>query len=360
MIKVSRSRVFGWVVLGLLGAAFVQSCSSSVVGDSPVGNATGGSPRPDSGDAVVDVATPDDGGAGGESPYNPLCGVVDCVPDRPDACPSSDAGSPGTSGTGTGGSGGSAGTASDGGSGAGGAPGEAGKGSGGAPNDGGMGGEGGQAASGGIAGEAGTSGTGAVSGTGGTGSTTIVNSCQVRPKNGDPRAQCVPAGIGAADAPCLSGSDCAPGLACVREGEAGQCRPYCCESTSCPERTHCFERSLFGVTPELEVPVCVPSVDCGLAEPFPCPEGTTCSCPDGLACMVVGTDRTTTCAEPGQGQEGWACPCDWGHVCSQVTNRCVKLCQTADPEMACEETGMCQASAELPPGWGVCVGMPRP
>ena len=63
--------------------------------------------------------------------------------------------------------------------------------------------------------------------------------------------------------------------------------------------------------------------------------------------------------KPGAGREGQSCPCDWGHVCSQVTNRCVKLCQTAAPEAVCT-TGMCQVSAELPPGWGVCVGSPRP
>jgi hypothetical protein len=74
--------------------------------------------------------------------------------------------------------------------------------------------------------------------------------------------------------------------------------------------------------------------------------------------MVVA-DRTTTCLEPGNGYEGQACPCAWGHVCSQVTNRCVKLCEIAAPEKRCA-TGMCQVAPELPAGWGVCVGTPRP
>jgi hypothetical protein len=363
MKRISPSRVFGWCVFGLVGAALVQSCGASADGEAPKeSGGTGAAPPLDSGDAVVDVTTPDAGGAGGESPYSPLCGVVECVPDDPNACPPSNAGSPGNAGAGTG-TGGTGGTANAGATGEGGAPGEAGRGAGGAPNDGGMGGEGGQGASGnagGRAGEAGTSGTGAASGAGGSGSEPIENSCQVRSKNGDPRAQCVPAGPGAADDPCLSGSDCAPGLACVREGGAGQCRPYCCNPSSCPDRTHCFERVLFGVTPDLPVPVCVPSVDCGLAEPYPCPDDATCSCPAGLACMVVG-DGATTCAEPGEGREGYGtCPCAWDHVCSQVTNKCLKLCQTAAPEVDCVETGMCQASVELPPGWGVCVGTPRP
>ena len=352
MKKFSRSRVFGWLVFGLLGAALVQSCGASSEKAIPSeSGGTGNVVLPDSGDAKIDVALPENGGAGGESTHNPLCGVVDCVPDRANACPPTNAGTGGSAGRSSGGAPGEGGrgTGASGGEGAGSPPG-------GGVGDGGVGGEGGHGASGNAGGRAGEGS----SGTSGSGTTEpVVNSCQVRPKNGAPLAQCVPAGPGAADAPCLRGSDCAPGLACVQEGDAGQCRPYCCDPESCPERTHCFERALFGVTPSLEVPVCVPSVDCGLAEPYPCPEGATCSCPEGLACMVIGADRTTTCVEPGRGREGQDCPCDWGYVCSQVTSTCVTLCQTAAPEASCA-TGMCQASAELPPGWGVCVGMPRP
>jgi hypothetical protein len=348
MRTVSRSRVFGWTALGLLGAALAQSCGAS--GDprrSGDQSGTGGAPRPDSGDDVI-IERPDPGGAGGESPYNPKCGVIDCVPDQANACAPTTGGTTGDGGPGSGG------TTGESGRGMGGAA-DGGRSSGGAPSDGGLGGEGGQGASGnagGLARSAGVSGRGGTSETG-----PIENSCQVRPKQGLPRAQCVPAGPGGADAPCLTGSDCAAGLACVEEGDAGQCRPYCCEAGSCPERTHCFERNLFGLTQTLEVPVCVPAVDCNLAEP-PCPNGGTCTCPPGLACMVVGTDRTTTCVEPGRGREAQDCPCDWGFVCSQATNRCIKLCQTASPEVCA--AGMCQASAELPPGWGVCVGVPRP
>jgi hypothetical protein len=347
MKKISLSRVFGWTSCGLLVAIVVQACAASEAeGPSSASGGTGNVGPPDSGDATIDVTPPDNGGAGGESPYNPLCGVVSCVPDHVNACP------PTTAGSSAGGSA-SGGTTGDGGRSAGGAPDGAGSPAGGASGEGGSGGEGGDDNAGGRAGE-GSSGT-----SGGPGTGPIVNSCQVRPKNAAPLAQCLPAGTGAADAPCLRADDCAPGLACVEEGESGQCRPYCCVADSCPDRTHCFERTLFGVTPSLEVPVCVPSVDCGLAEPFPCPPSTTCSCPEGLACMVIGEDRTTTCVPPGRGYEGQACPCYWDHVCSHVTNRCVKLCQTTAPEASCA-TGMCQASAELPPGWGVCVGMLRP
>jgi hypothetical protein len=103
------------------------------------------------------------------------------------------------------------------------------------------------------------------------------------------------------------------------------------------------------------VPVCVPAVDCSLAEPFPCPTGVNCSCPDGEACMVVRDDGTTTCVKPGSGSAGEPCPCASGHICSQATNQCVKLCQTAAMPSECG-SGRCQASAELPTGFGVCVG----
>jgi hypothetical protein len=355
MKRFSRSRVFGWTLCGLLVTVLVQSCGASEA-ELPAGGAggTGGTDPADSGDATIDVVPPDNGGAGGESPYNPLCGIVSCVPDDESACPPTSGGSSGNAGSSASGGTATGGTTGDGGRGSAGAPDGAGRAAGGA-SDGGEGGEGGEGNAGGRAGD-GTSGT---SGRGGGGSVPVVNSCQVRPKNAQPLAQCLPAGTGTADAPCLSSDDCAPGLACVEEGDAGQCRPYCCVADRCPDRTHCFERTLFGVTPSLEVPVCVPAVDCGLAEPFPCPEGATCSCPDGLACMVIGIDRTTTCVPPGRGYEGQDCPCQWGYVCSQVTNQCVKLCQTTAPEASCS-TGMCQASAELPSGWGVCIGTARP
>lgn len=72
--------------------------------------------------------------------------------------------------------------------------------------------------------------------------------------------------------------------------------------------------------------------------------------------MVVRDDGTTTCLKPSSGELGEACPCAWGHVCSQATHKCVKLCQTAARDSGCG-TGLCQASTELPTGWGVCVGL---
>jgi hypothetical protein len=171
----------------------------------------------------------------------------------------------------------------------------------------------------------------------------------------------MPSGPGTVDSPCLSGADCRPGLACVGK-VAGRCRPYCCDHTACRshEDTHCVEEPLLGVPGSGDqarmVPVCVPAVDCSLGEDYPCGDGSPCTCPDDTACMVVSEDGKTSCVVPGRGAAGEACPCRWGHVCSQVTNECVKLCQTAAPGDDCG-SGRCQATPALPVGWGVCVGL---
>ena len=116
-----------------------------------------------------------------------------------------------------------------------------------------------------------------------------------------------------------------------------------------------------GAKAKLEVPVCMPVVNCSLSEP-PCAEGATCSCPVGSACVVVGADRTTSCVKTstlppeGQGEAGMECPCAWGYVCSQATHACVKLCQVMAPATDCEGA-RCQPSNALPDGWGTCVGV---
>jgi hypothetical protein len=192
-----------------------------------------------------------------------------------------------------------------------------------------------------------------------------VVSCQVTSDHGEPKAKCLPAGTFEVKEPCFSTHDCAPGLACVVEGAAAVCLRYCCDgdmpvgtmnTMDCEPGSYCAFRSL-SVEDEndsIEVPVCAPAKDCGLNEPFPCPEGSTCSCEPGTACMVVRSDGTTTCATPGLGELGDDCPCAWGYVCSQASQTCVQLCETERAEYYCGNE-KCQASAELPEAWGVCV-----
>jgi hypothetical protein len=408
---IRSSRVVSCALLGLLGALVAQACSSSAA---PAGSGGSGAFTGDSGtdlgDGSQELQPNGEGGNAGALPYNALCGVhgpADCVPDDARACSGYDPGGAGGGGPGGepgagagGAEGGAAGAAGH----AAGEGGHAGVGTSGAPasgasaggaanaGEGGQGGaragassagEGGQAGdepgssgAGGAAGEGGAHVTpeggksgessagsaGSMSGGGGMPGTGTASeyACRVVPSPGRVQAQCEPAGEGGVDAPCFSSGDCAPGLACSGDSGAGQCRRFCCAGDSaCRSGTHCAERPLLGAVTRPLVPVCVPAVDCSLTEPFPCPDGVQCSCPDGEACMVVRDDGTTTCLRPGSGKAGEACPFTAGHVCSQATNQCVELCQTAASPSDCGE-GRCQASAELPTGFGVCVGLSSP
>jgi len=218
-------------------------------------------------------------------------------------------------------------------------------------------------AEGGASGQPSIAGSGGMSGGGGAPGTGPMSeyACRAVPSpGGGIQSQCEPAGQGGVDAPCFTSADCAPGLACTGDSGAGQCRRFCCAGDGeCRRGTHCAERSLLGAVARPVVPVCVPAVDCSLTEPFPCPDGVKCSCPEGEACMVVRNDGTTTCMRPGAGTAGDACPCASGHICSQATHQCVRLCQTAATPSECG-SGRCQASAELPAGFGVCVGLTQP
>lgn len=295
---------------------------------------------------------------------NPLCGVITCVPDLPDSCgrfrppvgPTTDAGVGGDAAiigqagaNGEGGFGGdSAGPVVSSGAGEGGASGAA---------DRGTTGAGGEA---GVSGAAGASGVVPV---------TPAYGCQVQRTASAPRvpfSACALAGSGAENAPCLTSSDCQAGLGCVGDQNAGLCQKFCCQDADdCEHGSYCADRTLRDalvndtrVTSDarvpLSVPVCVHAENCDLSATYPCPKGSECACGSGTACLVVRSDGTTTCAVPGRGKVGEACPCAWGHVCSAATDQCLELCNTQDSS-ACG-TGKCQSASELPNGWGVCVG----
>lgn len=178
-----------------------------------------------------------------------------------------------------------------------------------------------------------------------------------------PRPECRPAGSLDVDAPCDTSGDCAAGLACVGSEQGGQCKPYCCGGSEvCAARSYCAERPLresLSLGKEVRVPVCVTADRCDLTQPYPCPPDVRskgeCTCTDSqTACAVVRADGTTSCVEPGEGMAGEECPCAWGHICSRATGTCLKLCSTV-AEDTCS-TGKCQASANLPLNFGVCVG----
>jgi hypothetical protein len=271
----------------------------------------------------ADVGTGETLAAAGAAPVSALCGVVDCNPDDETACadyenPVLDAGTGGTDA-------GDAGADGD---------------------------------------NLGEAGSGAEQGArlpsldaAPSGDSTLIYGCQVVRHDERPLARCELSGTGQADDPCVSTGDCAPGLACVGDESVARCRPFCCAGDSdCETGTHCALRTLreasAGDSP-LSIPVCVPADYCNLAEPYPC-ESPECTCSGGTACMVVRDDGTTSCIEPGSSTSGEKCPCASGHICSQATQTCLKLCMTNSNQDECG-SGYCQA-ASLPENWGVCVG----
>ena len=188
-------------------------------------------------------------------------------------------------------------------------------------------------------------------------------SCRIQGGDAGRRAVCGKAGNGANGAPCVSSADCAAGHACTSDDGVAQCRALCCNgSETCESGRYCAERPLQEETEEagdgLMVPVCVLADDCNLADPYPCPPTGTCKCPPETACTVVRADGTTSCVKPGKGMAGDACPCAYGHLCNQAIGKCMKLCSTAAGSAQTDcRGGRCQTgNANLPEGWGVCVG----
>ena len=343
-VDMMRQRLALILIAGCIPLVASTHCGSS---DRPGGNGAGagGSSATSGGDVVLPLGGSAGEASGSGSPLNPLCGGFleqDCSPDdeRALACTGVELGTGGT-----GGSGGTTGGGPGGGEG-----GESRGGMAGEFNEGGASGEGGAPASGGIPIDGGPD----VSVPGDPGVPTGGIACQVRAGEEGPLRVCATAGSGVADDPCTSAADCSAGFACIGEGEAGLCRRYCCEGAerSCEAGRFCAERKQFGS--DLVIPVCARADNCSLSQPYPCAGEDQCQCAEGTACMVVRGDGTTTCVVPGAGTAGEACPCGWGHVCSQASGTCLKLCETVSTEDQCNG-GVCQAAANLPANWGVCI-----
>ena len=194
-------------------------------------------------------------------------------------------------------------------------------------------------------------------------------SCRVTASSGERTTVCGAAGSGTDSDPCVTSSDCSPGLACVGDANTGVCHPYCCRlPDACAEGTYCGvmasrDELLSSPDEPFLVPVCVPGNDCDL---LPSLDGTN-GCADGRICTVVRGDGTTACLLPGTAVEGESCgssdipgysPCAEGFVCSKATNTCLALCRVTDPN-TCGD-GVCQGGTRgMPDPYGVCVGVRR-
>ncbi len=172
---------------------------------------------------------------------------------------------------------------------------------------------------------------------------------------------CGTVGVGERGAPCFDSADCSAGLGCVGDTDTGSCQPICCSGTvaTCGSDEFCGARPLVGVQGAL-VPVCVPTENCPLSDPFPCPEGRSCACTGDRACVVVRADGQTACAVPGKGTTGAPCngnepgECAHGYVCSSAAG-CIQLCSPLASDNGCQDGQTCQTPADFPVDLGVCV-----
>lgn len=216
----------------------------------------------------------------------------------------------------------------------------------------------------GASGEGGSAGAsnenlGGAAGSGGVVQDKDLWACHLSGTPGEPVRVCAEAGSGELDAPCLSPANCAPGLTCVGEGPSGLCRPYCCQGDrACDAGTYCAPRRVVGASEALMAPVCVRADQCKLSEEYPCPEGATCQCATGTACVPVRADGTTSCVVPGKKKKGEACDgpfsCSYGHVCSSSLG-CLELCSTVSARSQCSEGEFCQALSGFPDDVGLCI-----
>lgn len=312
---------------------------------------------------MPDTSTPLSG-EGGATTLNPLCGIDSCNPDDQESCANyvPSGGAPqlqlahlgGAGGSGAAGLPGSSGQAS----GAGGSGDEVGEseaGAGGLASRGAAGaGEGAAAPTGGL----GPVGANAGGSAGAQGESPAY-ACRVATWRGEPQAACAASGRGDRGDPCFSSRECVAGLGCVNDGVLGRCRPFCCggeNSCNAFAGSFCAERELLEEpvsVRSLRVPVCIPAENCDLNQ-APCDSPGECECPPESACQVVRPDGTTACAPQGRGTSGLPCPCRYGYVCSRAANTCLALCRTRGDAggVPCK---LCQGSAELPDGWGVCI-----
>jgi hypothetical protein len=178
---------------------------------------------------------------------------------------------------------------------------------------------------------------------------------------------------------CVATTDCVAGSTCVADPLAPVCRRYCCDGpNSCPAGTYCTTRNTHVTTTQngnyeagATVPVCLPADNCNLSEPYPCPADQKCLCTSDEACMIVRAGGLTSCVPPPKSNapqcrsDTGVSLCSPGYVCALTISKCLKLCKLGTnkavdggDQSGCSAGTSCQASNDVPSGWGVCGNEP--
>ncbi|APR83301.1 Hypothetical protein A7982_08650 [Minicystis rosea] len=157
-------------------------------------------------------------------------------------------------------------------------------------------------------------------------------------------AQCGLSGDSGAGDPCNKATDCQAGHGCSATPVTGICRQYCCgEPELCPQDSYCTPTTI--ADGDAQVPLCMPVTPCELLS-------DAVWCKNGQACAIVRNDGTTSCIDPGYGQDGDGCPCAAGYTCSS-SGTCLKLCHVDGDDCG---AGTCQGGTlPYPTGIGYCV-----
>jgi hypothetical protein len=169
--------------------------------------------------------------------------------------------------------------------------------------------------------------------------------------DGGPIAACLPGGQGIDGFPCKGPQDCAASYECV--GAVPTCQRYCCDGNEACLSLQFCDIQPTALSPQVQVPVCMPMEGCVLLSRLSCPANETCA--------VVRDDGSKSCVAIGNAAAGQSCETDHcadGLVCLGATGMrsCYVLCHTGPSFHDCSPTQKCQGGLPLfpDPEFGIC------
>lgn len=160
-------------------------------------------------------------------------------------------------------------------------------------------------------------------------------------------------GAGTSGVLCASELECAPGLACFRDGAGGVCARVCCpgDAMACDVGTRCSADGVLvtGVTTSWG----------RCAAPRAC-DPRTPDCPAREGCYIRYPEPGAECRFAGTAAVGDGCAvpedCQPGLYCAGIGSpTCVRVCRLDDPRSCPSAEGTCVAQAYSTEGTGVCV-----